>query len=82
MPWINEGGGGGSWKPTGGGPWGQKPSSSPPDLEELLGRWQARIRQWLPGGGGGFGGGRGILALGLIGVAFWLLSGFYAVGPE
>jgi membrane protease subunit HflK len=81
MPWINEGGSGGSWKPTGGGPWGQKPSSPQPDLEELLRRWQAGIQKWIPGGGG-LGSGRGILALALIGVAFWLLSGFYAVGPN
>ncbi len=81
MPWINEGGSGGSWKPTGGGPWGQKPSSPQPDLEELLRRWQAGIRKWIPGGGG-LGSGRGILALALIGIAFWLLSGFYAVGPN
>jgi membrane protease subunit HflK len=80
MPWINEGGNGGSWKPTNGGPWGQKPSSPQPDLEEFLRRWQSRIKQRMPGSGGF--GGRGILALALVGIAFWLLSGFYAVGPN
>jgi membrane protease subunit HflK len=81
MPWINEGGNGGSWKPASGGPWGQKPPSPQPDLEELLRGWQSRLRQWMPGGGRKSSG-RGLLALALIGIAFWLLSGFYAVGPN
>ena len=42
MPWINEGGGGGSWKPTG-AVRGDRAEFFPPDLEELLSRWQARI---------------------------------------
>ena len=79
MPWINEGGNGGSWKP-GNGPWGQKPGSPPPDFEEFLRRGQETIKKWTPGGG--FLGGRGILALALIGVIVWLLSGFYTVGPN
>ncbi|ACK49576.1 HflK protein [Methylocella silvestris BL2] len=81
MPWISDGGGGGSWKPS--GPWGQKPSSpQQPDFEDLLRRGQERIKSWMPGSGGGFTGGRGILALALIGIGVWLLSGFYTVAPS
>lgn len=82
MPWINEGGNGGSWKPSNGGPWGQKPSSPQPDFEDFVRRGQERLRQWIPGSGGGFGGARGIIALALVGVIFWLLSGFYTVEPN
>ena len=82
MPWVNEGGNGGSWKPNPGGPWGQKPSSPPPDFEDFLRRAQDKLKQWLPGGGGGLVGGRGILALALVGVIAWLLAGFYTVKPN
>ncbi len=82
MPWVNEGGNGGSWKPNPGGPWGQKPSAPPPEFEEFVRRAQEKIKQWMPGGGGGFVGGRGILALALVGVIAWLLSGFYTVKPN
>jgi membrane protease subunit HflK len=79
MPWSNNGNGGG-WKPGNPGPWGQGPSSTPPDLEEMLSRAQQRLRQWLPGGGGM--GSRGIIALVLIGLLVWVLTGFYTVGPN
>jgi membrane protease subunit HflK len=83
MPWINEGENGGSWKPGNGGPWGQKPTSPQPDFEDLLRRGQDKIRQWMPGGGGGgLAGARGVLALALVGIIVWLLSGFYTVGPN
>ncbi len=78
MPWSNNGNGGG-WKPGNPGPWGQGPASAPPDLEEMLSRFQQRLRQWLPGGGLGS---RGLLALVLIGLLVWGLSGFYTVGPN
>jgi len=79
MPWSSEGGNGGSWKPNNPGPWGQRPNSPPPDLEDLLRRGQDKLKQWVPGNGMG---GRGIFALALVGVIFWLLSGFYTVGPN
>jgi len=79
MPWTSNGNGGGSWKPSNPGPWGQGPSSSPPDLEEMLSRFQQKIKQWLPGGGFSS---RGLLALVLIGLLVWLLTGFYTVGPN
>ncbi|MDB5652115.1 MAG: Protein HflK [Hyphomicrobiales bacterium] len=81
MPWSNQTGGGGPWKPGPKGPWGQGPSggSTPPDLEELLRRSQDKLRQMMPGGALG---GRGILVFGAIALAAWLSSGFYTVGPN
>ena len=85
MPWTNNndprngGKNGGPWKPGGPSPWGQPPSQRPPNLEEWLQRGQDRLRQWLPGGGIG---GRSLLALALLGIVLWLLSGFYTVGPN
>ncbi len=78
MPWSSDGKGGGTWRPGNPGPWGQGPQG-PIDLEEWLRRGQSRLRQWLPGGGLG---GRGLLALLLIGILLWLLSGFYVVEPN
>jgi len=85
MPWTNNndprngGKNGGPWKGSGQSPWGQPPSQQPPNFEEWLKRGQDRIRQWMPGGGIG---GRSLLALALLGVLLWLLSGFYTVGPN
>ena len=52
MPWSSQNGGGG-WKSSGGGPWGQGPAGGgqPPDLEEILKRSQDRLKQAMPGGG-------------------------------
>ena len=61
MPWNNQTGGGGPWKPGPKGPWGQGPlgggtggggggNGAPPDLEELLRRSQEKFRQAMPGG--------------------------------
>ncbi|MDQ6867175.1 MAG: FtsH protease activity modulator HflK [Pseudomonadota bacterium] len=80
MPWSSEGGNGGSWKPGGSGPWGQKPGAPPPEFEEFLKRAQEKLKQWMPGPRGM--GGRGLLALALVGTIVWLLSGFYTVGPN
>ncbi|MCI0735072.1 MAG: protease modulator HflK, partial [Beijerinckiaceae bacterium] len=80
MPWSNEGGNGGSWKPSGPGPWGQKPGAPPPEFEEFLKRAQEKLKQWIPGSGGM--GGRGLLAGALVIAIIWLLSGFYTVGPN
>lgn len=80
MPWSNEGGNGGSWKPSGPGPWGQKPGGTSPEFEEFLKRGQEKIKQYMPGSGGF--GARSLLALVLVGSIVWLLSGFYTVGPN
>jgi modulator of FtsH protease HflK len=80
MPWSNESGNGGSWKPSGPWPWGQKPGAPPPEFEEFLKRAQERLKQWVPTPGGM--GARGLLALTLVGAIIWLLSGFFTVGPN
>ncbi len=80
MPWSNEGGNGGSWKPSSPGPWGQKPGAPPPEFEEFLKRAQDKLKQWVPTPGGM--GGRGLLALTLVVAIIWLLSGFFTVGPN
>lgn len=88
MPWNNQSGGGGPWKPSNPGPWGQGPSGGgqggggsggPPDLEEFLRRSQEKFRQAMPGGSLG---GKGVIALGLVAVLVWLLSGFYTVQTD
>ena len=58
MPWSNQSGGGWNGNNGSGGPWGQGPQQprgggTPPDLEEIIRRGQDRLRQALPGGGGG-----------------------------
>ena len=80
MPWNNQnGGGGGPWKPSNPGPWGQgggQGGKTPPDLEDLLRQGQDQLKKFIPGGSLG---GRGILLFMLAGVLLWLLSGFYTV---
>ncbi|MDR7038249.1 MULTISPECIES: FtsH protease activity modulator HflK [Methylobacterium] len=92
MPWSNQSGGGGSggggpWGRgggNGGGPWGTGGGGgggkTPPDLEDLLRRGQDRLRGVMPGGS--FGGGRGIVVIGVAAVAIWLFTGFYTVAPN
>ncbi|MTJ82891.1 MAG: FtsH protease activity modulator HflK [Telmatospirillum sp.] len=82
MPWNTQGGGGGG--PWGGqGPWGRGPSGNgggtPPDLEEILRKSQERFRQVMPGG---FGGGRGVALVAMVGLVLWGLTGFYKVNPD
>ena len=79
MPWSNEGGNGGSWKP-GPGPWGQKPGAPPPEFEEFLKRAQEKLKQWIPAPGGMRG--RGVLAGVLVVAIIWLAYGIYTVGPN
>jgi modulator of FtsH protease HflK len=86
MPWQNQGGGGGPWGGGGGGgPWGGGGSRSggggpqPPNLEDVIRQGQDRLKRLFPSG---FGGGRGILIIGLIVVALWAVSGFYRVLPD
>jgi membrane protease subunit HflK len=81
MPWNNQGGGG-PWGSGPKGPWGSGPQSSgptPPDLEEFLRRGQDKLRSVMPGGGFG---GRGVLLIVIIALAFWGFSGIYFVQPD
>jgi modulator of FtsH protease HflK len=85
MPWSNQSGGGGPWRPQGQGPWGQGPSGGnggrqPPDLEDMVRRLQARLGGWF-GGGEGFSG-KAILFFVLLGVLGWLATGLYTVQPK
>jgi membrane protease subunit HflK len=88
MPWSNQTGGG--WKGGNGGPWGQGPRGTgggqPPDLEELLRRSQDRLKQVLPGGGGGAGRGMNpvaVIALIVIVAAFLAYNFFtFRVNPD
>jgi membrane protease subunit HflK len=86
MPWSNQsGGGGGSWRPQGQGPWGQGPSGGnggrqPPDFEDMIRRLQARLGGWF-GGGEGFSG-KAILFFVLLGLLIWFSTGLYTVQPK
>jgi membrane protease subunit HflK len=79
MPWKNQSGGGGPWGTGGGGqgPWGG--GGRPPDLEDMLRKGQDRVKKLLPGG---FGRGRALIAILLVGFVLWLLTGFYRVEPD
>jgi membrane protease subunit HflK len=79
MPWNTQSGGGDGQNPR--GPWGRGPSNGggrmrPPNFQNFLRQWQARLRQFLPGGALTVGG-IAIVFLGVI--AIWLLSGIYFV---
>ncbi len=64
-------------------PWQRKPEQGPPDLDELLRRFQKRLRALFGGGGGprpagGGAGGTGRFSLGYIALALiaaWLMTG-------
>jgi modulator of FtsH protease HflK len=96
----NNGGGGGPWgggnggsngggNGNNGGPWGQGPrggGNRPPDLEDLIRRGQDRLKNALPGGGGGPGGNLSTgatMGLGALAVAaFVLYQSIYTVQPD
>jgi modulator of FtsH protease HflK len=82
MPWKNQSGGGGPWGTGGGGGGGQGPwgaGGRPPDLEDILRKGQDRVKRLLPGG---FGSGRSLIFIVIIGLALWLITGFYRVEPD
>ena len=77
MPWRNTSGGGGPWGGGGQGPWSG--GGKPPDLEDILRKGQDRMKRLLPGG---FGSGRSLAFIALVGLALWLATGFYRVEPD
>lgn len=86
MPWKPQGGGGpwggggsngggnGPWGGGGGGPTGG--GNQPPDIEEMLRRSQANLKNFLPGG---FGSGKMITLAIAAAIALWAFSGLYRV---
>ena len=93
MPWQNQGGGGGPWGGGGGGPWGGGSGGGgqrgpggpggfggqPPNIEELIRRWQDWLKRRTPGG---FGGKAGIIIVVVAVIGLWVASGFYRVLPD
>ncbi len=89
MPWSNQSGGGWNNNNSGpGGPWGQGPQGprgggggTPPDLEEIIRRGQARLKNAMPGNAG-----IGTpLFWGIVAIVALLLYGFqsvYTVQPD
>ncbi|HEC13733.1 MAG TPA: FtsH protease activity modulator HflK [Acidiferrobacteraceae bacterium] len=84
MPWNQPGGSGGK------DPWGQGGGQKgPPDLDEIVKKFQQRLSGLFGGGGSRGGGGNGggsasSLSVGLIGVVvllIWLASGIYIIDP-
>ncbi len=96
-PWGTPGGDGrrpggrpgGPQGPWGGGPRGPGGGPTPPDVDELIARFQAFLRGLLPpglggsrGSGGRFSGGNALAVLLVLLVTIWLFSGFYRVQPD
>ena len=93
MPWQNQGGGPWGGGGGGGGPWGggnggggqRGPGGpggfggQPPNIEELIRRWQDWLRRRTPGG---FGGKAGIIVVVVAVIGLWIASGFYRVLPD
>lgn len=98
MPWSNQtGGGGGPWgggsnqNNGSGGPWGPGPGgprrggNQPPDLEDIIRRGQERLRNIMPGGGGGGTSGfsRGMILLVVLGlVILYAFKSIYTIQPD
>ena len=78
-PWGNNGGSGGSGSPWGRGTGGQGGGQTPPDIDEIIRRGQAKLKGLLPKGFGGWKAGV-LIALVLLGI--WATNGFYRVQPN
>ena len=78
-PWGNNGGSGGSGSPWGRGTGGQGGGQTPPDIDEIIRRGQAKLKGLLPKGFGGWKAGM-LIALVLLGI--WAANGFYRVQPN
>jgi len=93
MAWNPRGGGGGGpWGSGGGGgngPWGRPPGGGGnggmpggPDIEDFIRKGQEQLRRAMPGGGFSGGGARGVIALAVVAVVIWGLTGIYKVSPD
>ena len=86
MPWSKNGGDGG-WQGGGGqGPWGQGPSKgpgkggqTPPDLEEIIKKSQERLKDIIPGGGGGS---FPWIIMIIAAIGIWAFNSAYRVQPD
>ncbi len=78
-PWGKNGGSGGSGSPWGRGTGGQGGGQTPPDIDEVIRRGQAKLKGLLPKGFGGWKAGM-LIALVLLGI--WAANGFYRVQPN
>ena len=78
-PWGSNGGSGGSGSPWGRGTGGQGGGQTPPDIDEVIRRGQAKLKGLLPKGFGGWKAGI-LIALVLLGI--WAANGFYRVQPN
>ena len=78
-PWGNNGGSGGSGSPWGRGTGGQGGGQTPPDIDEVIRRGQAKLKGLLPKG---FGGWKARLLIALVLLGIWAANGFYRVQPN
>jgi len=78
-PWGNNGGSGGSGSPWGRGTGGQGGGQTPPDIDEVIRRGQAKLRGLLPKG---FGGWKAGLLIVFVLLGIWAANGFYRVQPN
>ena len=78
-PWGNNGGSGGSGSPWGRGSGNQGGGQTPPDIDEVIRRGQAKLRSLLPKG---FGGLKAWILVILVLLGIWTANGFYRVQPN
>ena len=78
-PWGNNGGSGGSGSPWGRGSGNQGGGQTPPDIDEVIRRGQAKLRSLLPKG---FGGLKAWILVILVLLGIWAANGFYRVQPN
>lgn len=70
-----------AWNESGNGqdPWGNRQRGKPNDLDKMLGNLQRRLRGFGGKGGDGDGSAAGLVAVIVVGLVFWLFTGFYRV---
>ena len=78
-PWGNNGGSGGSGSPWGRGSGNPGGGQTPPDIDEVIRRGQAKLKSLLPKG---FGGLKAWILVILVLLGIWAANGFYRVQPN